>query len=524
MSGQTENSYGRMLRSSALLGGSSAINVGLSILRNKVLAVQLGPALFGVMGLYSSLGTLIQGVAGMGLGQSAVRDIAAAAASEDQAALARTVSAYRRMVWITGSIGLLATLALAYPASLLTFGDGSHAWPLAGMSLAVLLTQVQAGQMALLQGLRRIGDLSRISVFGAIWSTALAIPILLLLRERGIVPFLVAGAVGQLAASWWYARKVKLEPVSLSWREIWRIGRPMLRLGASFLVTGLAATGSLYVIRLLVKLAEGTAAVGLYQAAYTISGVYVGFVLTAMGGDYYPRLAGLSGDREGRNRLVNEQVKLALLLATPALAAGLSFSTPLIHLIYSSKFAPATEILRWQVLGLFGRILSWPLGFLLMARGDARAYLLCEVAATAVHILLVWLGLHFLGVWGVGAAFVGLYVFYSVLVYVVGRRRHEFTAFASTWRLVFASLAVVLLAFGTTYLDSPILPVILGGLLTLVSGVASLEALASLVPESRPARLWRSVLRAAPPLDHMVRLMRRLAARVSRGAQDSPSS
>ena len=80
MSLSTDKSYGRIVKSSALLGGSSMINVVLGIVRTKILAVQFGPALFGVMGLYESLTTMISGVASLGLGQSAVRDASLALA------------------------------------------------------------------------------------------------------------------------------------------------------------------------------------------------------------------------------------------------------------------------------------------------------------------------------------------------------------------------------------------------------------------------------------------------------------
>ena len=126
MTAQTEKSYGRMLKSSVLLGGSSVINVGLGALRTKILAVQLGPELFGVMGLYSTLILMIQGVASLGIGQSAVREIAAASGSEDQKHIARTIRAYRRVVMVTGIAGLLITLCLAYPASFVTFHNGEH--------------------------------------------------------------------------------------------------------------------------------------------------------------------------------------------------------------------------------------------------------------------------------------------------------------------------------------------------------------------------------------------------------------
>ena len=45
--------YGQILKSSALIGGSSVLNIAIGIVRTKVMAILLGPAGVGLFGLYS---------------------------------------------------------------------------------------------------------------------------------------------------------------------------------------------------------------------------------------------------------------------------------------------------------------------------------------------------------------------------------------------------------------------------------------------------------------------------------------
>ncbi len=78
---------------------------------------------------------------------------------------------------------------------------------------------------------------------------------------------------------------------------------------------------------------------------------YIGFVLGAMGTDYYPRLTAVIHDHTSVNRIVNEQTEVALLLATPVLLAMLGLAPWVITLLYSDQFGEAVETLRWQVLG-----------------------------------------------------------------------------------------------------------------------------------------------------------------------------
>ena len=60
-----KGSYGQILKSSALIGGSQVANIAIGIVRTKAMAMLLGPAGFGLFGLYGSIANLTQSIAGM---------------------------------------------------------------------------------------------------------------------------------------------------------------------------------------------------------------------------------------------------------------------------------------------------------------------------------------------------------------------------------------------------------------------------------------------------------------------------
>lgn len=446
----------RILKVTTLLGGASLVNVLLGMLRVKILAVQLGPALFGTMSLYSNFISTIGSVTSLGIGQSAVRDIAEAANSGDEQKIAKKIAVLHRVVWVTGIFGFFITMSLALPGSRWVFGNYDHAWAIAILGVIVLLTLIQSGQSALLSGLRRIGDLAKINVIGGVLSTILAIVLLLLLGAKGIVPFLIAVAVGQLAASWWYARKVKVANVQVSWRECLVESREMVHLGLTIVVSGVALTVSTLVILMILREHEGESAVGLYQSALTISSIYVGFILQGMSGDYFPKLAGVASDRVLRNQVVNEQAEMAMLLAVPGLVAALVLSSILIPALYSARFDGASDILKWQILGMLGRIVSWPMGFLLLARGDKTAYLWCELTTVILHVFLVWLGVQYWGAIGAGMAMAGEYLFYVVLIGWVTNHFHGYTWNRATRNVILVGSSMVAVAFGLTFITAPV--------------------------------------------------------------------
>lgn len=415
----TSNTYGQILKSTTLVGGSQLVNILFSIVRTKFLAVLLGPSGFGLMGMYSAILGTVGTFAGMGIGSSGVRQIAEAAGAGDEQKIARTIITLRRTVIFTGLLGMLLTIIFCVPLSKLTFGSDQYAIPIAILSVTLLMGSISSGQTALIQGLRRIADIARLSVWSAFGGTVMSIPMIYLWGREGIVPFLVTVSATTILTSWWYARKIPVANISLGFRETFKEAKGLLSLGLVFMATGLMSAAVMYLIRILIIRKLGMDSVGLYQSAATLSTLYIGVILGAMDMDFYPRLTAVAKDENACNRMVNEQIKVGLLVAMPGILATLTFASLVIHIFYAKSFIPAYDILRWQILGVFLRVISWPMGFVLVAQGKGSAFFWTELSGNAVHLLLVFAGITYWGLTGTGIAFFGLYIFYAFMMFVV---------------------------------------------------------------------------------------------------------
>lgn len=490
-------SYLQILKSTALIGGSSAINIFFAILRTKAAAVLLGPGGFGLMGLYNSVLDLTQTVANLGVQSSGVRQIAEAAAQGDKARVARTALVLRRISLLLGICGALLLFFLAVPVARLTFGDAQHAAGVALVSAAVFFRLVSSGQTALLQGLRRIADLARINVIGAFCATAITIPLLYLFGQDGIVPSLVAGAAVGLLVSWSYSRKVRIGPAAMDMPQMRQEASDLLKLGVAFMTSAVVVSASAYLVRLIVVHADGLVAAGLYQAAWTLGGLYAGFILQAMGADFYPRLTAACHDNGECNRLVNEQAQIGMLLAGPGLLATLTLTPLVISLLYSPQFRDAVDVLRWICLGMMLRVVCWPVGFIIIAKGARAILAVTEIAAGIVHVGMAWLLTARFGVVGAGAAFFCLYIWHGALVYLIARRMSGFRWSRANLGLgaVFLPLAAGVFA---GFLFLPALPASLIGIFaTAATGIYCLVALVRLMPpEALPAFLRARMSRA----------------------------
>ncbi len=497
----TKSSYAQILKASSIMGGAAGINLLLGMVRVKFAAVFIGTTGVGLIASFGALQGLVGTLAGLGLQSSAVRDIAAAVGKSDEQAIGRAVLTLRRLCWLTGLVGMAVMVLLSPLLSQLTFGNRDYTLDIAALGVVILSGNLSGGQMALIQGMRRIGDMARANIIGAVFGTVAAIGFYATLGLRGIVPTLVAVSAFQLAVSWHFARQVPVPKVSLTLRQTLAEANGMVNLGLVFMANGLLGSAVVYITIALITHYEGTQAVGLYSAAFALSGMFVNFVLGAMGADYYPRLTAAAGDKAAMNRMVNEQTEIGLLLALPGLLATLALAPWIIQLFYTREFLGAVELLQWFILGCMGRVISWPLGFVMLALGKGRWFFLTETSFNALHVALVALGLHVLGIEGVAVAFFVMYLGYICAVYLVCRHLIGFAWLSACSRIAWWGLP----ALGVTFLSGstlPLWPATMAGLLLtfLVSGFC-LRGLATRVGADH--RLVRAVAKL-PGAKHLL--------------------
>ncbi|MCX6966247.1 MAG: O-antigen translocase [Verrucomicrobia bacterium] len=422
------NSYGQIVKSTALIGGTQVLNILISIVRIKILALFLGPVGIGLAGMYQTATAMVGTLTGLGIGPAGVRQIAEAAASGDELRVARTVALLRRTAWISGLLGMAVVLIFAKPLTIATFGNDHYTGGVALVSLTLLFGGISAGQTALLQGLRKLKELAACNLLGSLFGTVASIGLVYVLRDRGVAPFLVAVAGFSILTSWWYARKVVYPSVHLPWRETFQEARPLLGMGASFLALGLLAAGVAYVIRILIIHELGMHAIGLYTAASNISLLYVGVVINAMGADFYPRLTSVSSNHPAVNRLVNQQAEMGVLMALPGVLVTLLLAPWVMRIFYSGEFVSAASLIRWQILGMGLRVACWPVSYILLAKGMGKPMVILETVSSALEIGIIF---FFMRLWGLEGCGIGRLLFMALATVCISLVGNKITGF--TW-------------------------------------------------------------------------------------------
>jgi enterobacterial common antigen flippase len=402
---ENKDSHKQILKTTGIVGGSQILSIIINVLRTKVVALLLGPSGMGILGILQSATDLVRSATSFGIGFSGVKDISEACGSGDQQRIDRTITIVRRWVLGTGLLGMLITVILCIPLSNYSFGNDSYALSISILSITLLITSISVGQSALLQGLRKINQLAKTTFVGAVLGTVITLPMYWWLGKEGIVPGMILTAIGGFLVSWYYARKIKVISPSISFKETFWEGWSMAKLGFFIVVTGFIAAATMYATRTFIASKLNLDAVGHFQASWMISKTYIGIVLSAMLADFFPRLSSVNKDNIASNKLINEQLEMALIVGVPMIIMLCAFANLLILILYSSSFGASVSLLQWQMCGSFLTLISWPLGVMFLSKGKGIFSIVNDSIWLAVYLLCLYFGWDYWGFNTLGIAF-----------------------------------------------------------------------------------------------------------------------
>lgn len=473
-----------------VIGSAQVVNVVISILRMKVVALMLGPAGVGGLGIFTNLQGALVAIAGLGLQTSGVREIVSAKGKEPSLSQVRLVLFAGNLV--QGIIAMGFIWLLRAQISVWLFADSVHATEIGLVGIGVVLSLLASSQTALLQGMRRIGDLGRVTVLGALGGTVAGLLAIWVFGENGLVWFVIVQPLASVLVALRYTRKLPPPTIGkLAPCQAWGIWRSMAMLGFVFMLGGLATSSTLLLVRAIIAHDIGIEGVGLFSASWGITMQYVGFLLGAMSTDYYPRLTAVINNRHAAHRLMNDQVQLTMALGGPVLLLLIGLAPWVMTLLYSEKFAVAAEMLQWQTVGNVFKLASWPLGFVFIAAAQSKMFFFTEILWNFLFLMLVWGGLSLLGLQVAGEGFLIAYILYLLILHFLVRKYHGFRWESLSLKLI-AAYSVLCLSLLGLAMVAPITGAILGVLMSAIATIVGLRVvLIKIGPSGRLADVLR---------------------------------
>lgn len=462
------NSYKSILRGTSLFGGVQLFQILINLLRGKFVAMFLGPEGMGIASMLNSSTNTVIRFASLGLNLSFVKEVAAAKSKEER--LRIVVSVAGSLIRLTGLLGALACALCAPFLSEASFGSRDYAWQYVLLAIAVYLTVAGNGKLAILQGLHKARLLSVSSLIGAATGLVFGVPLYYLFGDKGIVPAMILLALStNISYSVVLNRCVTRREAGVPKRIFRFLTRRMLTIGLILLISSLINTVCTYLINIYIRVYGDISDVGLFNAANSITLQYAGVVFTAMALDYFPRLSAAAGQRDKMRLIVNRQMEIVALIASP-LSLLLIITSPLvIRILLTSEFLSVIQLMRWLGLSILLKALAYPLGYIAFAKNNPRLFFWLEaIACNVLYIGCSLIFYHYYGLIGLGYGAVVEQAACIILYLTINHKVYGYYPSLRAWSQILFGLAIVIIAFLATFLPNTTSAISIGAALLLL--------------------------------------------------------
>lgn len=399
-----DTTYGHVIKYTGLFGGVQGIIVLVSVVRNKVSSVLLGPAGLALVNIYNNVMKLLHQATNLGISFSAVRTVAETYEREDARELRRQVDMVRMWSVVTAVLGMFVCMVAAPWISYYTFGNYDYTFRFLLLAPILGCLAVSGGELAVLKGMKRLKSVALSSVLSAVATLAVCIPAYFFWGVDGIVSALLGCNLSVLAVTLWFSHRAIPWHRHLFSRHSAKDGVPMVKLGLGYIIAGVFGQGAEYIVRVSLLNDGSLADVGLYNSGYTMAVSYASMVFIAIETDFFPRLSAAVHDLGRQNRTINQQVEVCMLLIVPFLVLFTLVMPFVVPLLFSGSFSEAVPMATCATLFMYFKALTMPVAYLPLAKGDSGMFMCTELACDVFTALAIPFAFRHWGLLGTGWA------------------------------------------------------------------------------------------------------------------------
>jgi len=435
-----KKSYRRILKSTSITGGATVVNILVGVIRTKVVAVLLGPAGVGILGLYQSFISTASTFSGVGIATAASREIAELNGGHEEDGLRETIEALLIGTVILAVISGLVIWLFRDMLAMQVLGNIEAGNEIGWLGLAVSFAVVSASLVAIIQGMRQIEKLAKLNILSGIVATLVGIFILWKYRESGLVAFALAGPICSVFLGFYALRRNCNVAISgLNIHRLFHKFKVMGKLGFTLFFYAALEQVTFLFIRGNIKSSLGVDALGYFQAGYTIAVMYLGVITGAMASDFMPRIAESIRDSRGINKIINHQTEIGLLIGAPIIILMIGYAPIIINVMYSKSFIASVDIMRLLLLSDILKLISWPVGIALIGMGDGAAFARQGPVQLAIFYMGIILLIPIVGVLSVGYMMIliqaigavwGFYYLYRKTGYILEKSIRKYASIA----------------------------------------------------------------------------------------------
>ena len=158
-----KGSYHHILKYTGIFGGIQIINILFALIRNKFVALILGPEGMGLVSLFNSTVKLISDSTNFGIQISAVKNISEAYSKKNKQEVEKNIVVVRSWSILVALLGVFVCMIAGPLVDNVAFSWGDHTLHFVLLSPIVGMMAITGGETAILKGTQQLRGLAAIS-------------------------------------------------------------------------------------------------------------------------------------------------------------------------------------------------------------------------------------------------------------------------------------------------------------------------------------------------------------------------
>lgn len=365
---------------------SVAISFVLGIVSTKIISYFLGTSGMALMGSFRNFSTMLKSLATLGISNSVVKLVVEN--KKDKRELSVIYSTFFWLFLIVSVVFGCTTFFLANLISQLLFFTTAYFVPIQFFGILLPLMVINTFWLAIYNGLEKFQRIIYIQIVANVLVFGLSA---LLIWKRTILGGLLSIAIGELLmvlVTFLYVRKDN----SFFQFDLHKIiSKKYITIIKNFsvmaMLSAVIAPLTLICIRNFIVKTHSIEEAGIWDAINRLSSFYMVFFSSGLSMYYMPKLASLQTDAEFKSELKTYFKTLVPLFFVMLIAIYIAKGI-LLKLAFTSEFSGIRDILVWQLVGDFLRIMTLAFGFQILVKTMMKRYFFIEIVFNASYLLL----------------------------------------------------------------------------------------------------------------------------------------
>ncbi len=377
----------------------------------KVLAVLAGPAGVGLYSILRHLQQILSSISSIGGQNAVIQGLCSHSGTE-------------RNCFFLSSFYLFVVANLLLCTGVLFFADtiaalllsGEHVSAVRWLVIPITLGTALFFLRGILTAEQQFGPLSLVNMLNGLGAVMVALPVglayasgysdmLVLLIGGGLFPAAVMAYV-YVSRLGYFRNREDLAIKGVRWDAALRF----LRVAIPSLLSLFMTLGSVLIVRAYIVRLYGLQGAGHFDAAWSISAMYLALFLVSLQSYLLPELSQIE-ESSALQKALSKVLRFSLISCLPLIVALVVLKPLAINVLFSQAFFPSLDILRWALLGDFVRVLGWIISTTLLSRADMKGFALGEGLWSVVFTLVALIFLPH-GIEWVGFAYLLAYMAY----------------------------------------------------------------------------------------------------------------